>query len=128
MLRQLALLAACQKISVFFLETKRCQSNTSTEAARLKLIFTKFACSIPPYFLQAGCPCCCPSNSIKALKAQSVQSTNQPIIINGHLLCTIFKLHRSTTYVDAAYCHRPSSVVCRSVCHSSEPCKNGCTD
>jgi len=37
--------------------------------------------------------------------------------------------HRSTAYVDAAYCHRPSSVVCRSVClsvsHSSEPCKNG---
>ena len=31
--------------------------------------------------------------------------------------------HRSTTYVDAAYCHRPSSVVCRSVCHTSEPCK-----
>jgi len=36
--------------------------------------------------------------------------------------------HRSTTYVDAAYCYRPSSVVCRllvcrSVCHTSEPCK-----
>jgi len=36
-----------------------------------------------------------------------------------------------TTYVDAAYCYRPSSVVCRSVClsvclsvcHSSEPVK-----
>ena len=26
--------------------------------------------------------------------------------------------HRSTTYVDAAYCYRPSSVVCRSVCLS----------
>jgi len=26
--------------------------------------------------------------------------------------------HRSTTYVDAAYCYRPSSVVCRSVCRS----------
>ena len=41
--------------------------------------------------------------------------------------------HRSTTYVDAAYCYRPSSVVCRllvcrSVCHTSEPCENGCTD
>jgi len=35
--------------------------------------------------------------------------------------------HRSTTYVDAAYCYRLSSVVCLSVClsvcHSSEPCK-----
>jgi len=49
-------------------------------------------------------------------------------------------LHRSTypygitwgkryvEYVDAAYCYRPSSVVCRSVYHSSEPCKNGSTD
>jgi len=35
---------------------------------------------------------------------------------------------RSTAYVDVAYCYRPSSVVCRSVCHTSEPCKNGCTD
>ena len=26
----------------------------------------------------------------------------------------IIRLHRSTTYVDAAYCYRPSSVVCRS--------------
>jgi len=26
-------------------------------------------------------------------------------------------------YVDAAYSYRPSSVVCRSVCHTSEPCK-----
>jgi len=48
----------------------------------------------------------------------------------------IFRPHRSTTYVDAAYSYRPTSVVCRSVClsvchsvcHTSEPCKNGCTD
>jgi len=40
----------------------------------------------------------------------------------------IVRPHRSSTYVDAAYCYRPSSVVCRSVCHISEPCKNGCTD
>jgi len=41
--------------------------------------------------------------------------------------------HRSTTHVHTAYCYRPSSVVCRSVCrfvslsvcHTSEPCKNG---
>ena len=30
----------------------------------------------------------------------------------------IIRPHRSTTYVDAAYCYRPSSVVCRSVCLS----------
>jgi len=30
----------------------------------------------------------------------------------------IIRPHRSTTYVDAAYCYRPSSVVCPSVCRS----------
>ena len=44
----------------------------------------------------------------------------------------IFRPHCSTTYVDAACCYRLSSVVCLSVglsvCHSSEPCKNGCTN
>ena len=30
----------------------------------------------------------------------------------------IIRPHRSTTYVDAAYSYRPSSVVCRSVCHT----------
>jgi len=36
----------------------------------------------------------------------------------------IIRPHRSATYVDAAYCYRPSSMIC----HASEPCKNGCTD
>jgi len=36
--------------------------------------------------------------------------------------------HRNSKYVDAAYCYRPSSVVCLSVCHTSEPYKNGRTD
>jgi len=30
----------------------------------------------------------------------------------------VVRPHRSTTYVDAAYCYRPSSVVFRSVCRS----------
>ena len=30
--------------------------------------------------------------------------------------------------LDTAYCYQPSSVVCRSVCHTSEPCKNDCTN
>ena len=35
-------------------------------------------------------------------------------------LCSIIIIgpHRSTTYVDAACCYRPRSVVCRSVCLS----------
>jgi len=31
----------------------------------------------------------------------------------------VFRPHRSTTYVDAVYCYRPSSVVCLSVCLSA---------
>ena len=31
--------------------------------------------------------------------------------------------HRSTTYVDAVYCYRPSSVVCRSVGHTMSRAK-----
>jgi len=43
-------------------------------------------------------------------------------------LCSIIRPHRSSTNVDAAYCYRMSSVVCLSVCHTSEPCKNSWTD
>jgi len=32
-----------------------------------------------------------------------------------YIVCIIIRSHRSTTYVDVAYCYRPSSVVCRSV-------------
>jgi len=42
------------------------------------------------------------------------------------------RLHYSATYINAAYCYRPSSVVCltvgQSVCHSSEPCKTDLTN
>jgi len=34
-------------------------------------------------------------------------------------VATLYRSHRSTMYVDAAYCYRRSSVVC----HTSEPCK-----
>jgi len=36
---------------------------------------------------------------------------------------SITRLHCSTVYIDAAYCYRPSIMICRSVCHSHEPCK-----
>jgi len=37
----------------------------------------------------------------------------------------IIRLHRTTMYVDAGYCYRPTSMVYQSVvCHSSKPCKN----
>jgi len=40
----------------------------------------------------------------------------------------IIRPNCSTVYVDVAYCYRLSSVTCRSVCHTSEPCKNGWRD
>ena len=46
---------------------------------------------------------------------------------NSASKCCIIRPHRSTTYVDAAYCYRPSRVVCLpvclSVCHTIEPRK-----
>jgi len=49
---------------------------------------------------------------------------------SAHILVFFHFLGRiaRTTYVDAVYCYRLSSVVWRSVCHTSEPCKNGWTD
>jgi len=37
----------------------------------------------------------------------------------------LIRPRRSTMYVDVAYSCRLSSVVCRSVCHTSQPCKSG---
>jgi len=44
------------------------------------------------------------------------------VISVSWLLWLIIKPHRSTTYLDAVYCYQPISVVCRSVCHTSELC------
>ena len=51
-------------------------------------------------------------------------------VVNGNTSTALYcyRPHRSTTCLDAACCYRPSSVVRRSVCYSSEPCKNGQTD
>jgi len=34
------------------------------------------------------------------------------------IMVIIIRPHRSTTYVDAAYCYRPSRMLCRSLCWS----------
>ena len=47
------------------------------------------------------------------------QHTRFRLNINGMVCVSIIRPHRSTTHVDAAYCYRPSSVVCwLSVCLS----------
>jgi len=45
-------------------------------------------------------------------------------IVNMNMMeIFIIRPHRRNTYVDAAYCCRPSSVVCLSVCHIVRPTK-----
>ena len=39
------------------------------------------------------------------------------------MLPVIIRPHHSTTFVDAAYCYRLSSMVCLSVCHLVSPAK-----
>ena len=58
-------------------------------------------------------------NLFHIIYQQDCLSAGQTAIIN-------FRPHRSrpTMYVGAAYCYRRSSVVCLSVCHDREPCKN----
>ena len=48
--------------------------------------------------------------------------------INTDTAITIIRPHHTTTHVDVAYCYRVSWSVGLSVCHTSEPCKNGWTD
>jgi len=44
-------------------------------------------------------------------------------LLTRWLVTIIIRSHHSTKYIDAAYCYQPSSVVCRSVCHTSDPAK-----
>jgi len=53
------------------------------------------------------------------------QESKKYVTVRLQYLLLLLLLDRMTctTYVDAVYCYQPSSVVCRSVCHTSEPCK-----
>jgi len=63
----------------------------------------------------------------------AVRKLKERPVIDLSLL--IIRPHRSTTFVDAAYCYERGIgtvvcvlfglSVCRSVCHDPEPCKNG---
>jgi len=44
---------------------------------------SNYASTPPLSFLQAGCPSCRPTNSIKALKALSTQFSKQTIFVDG---------------------------------------------
>ena len=67
-----------------------------------------------------------PQKSVSVFENVAYTVWSVSVIFSPHL---IIMPHRSTTYnVDAAYCYRPSSVVCRSVCHTSEPWRNSWTD
>ena len=62
------------------------------------------------------------------------QNVSEYMLVLARCLVVVIVVtpHCSTTYVDAAYCYRWSSVVCRSVCwsvcHGRESCKNGWND
>ena len=45
------------------------------------------------------------------------------------LIMSVFRLHRSTKYLNVTYCYRQNAVVCRSVYLAKyrESCKNGST-
>jgi len=45
------------------------------------------------------------------------------VSLEKRISLVILRPHRSTTYIDAPYFYRPSSVVCLSICHSRESCK-----
>jgi len=67
------------------------------------------------------------SNTVVESKWYSLKVLPIPHIVDN----LYFRLHRSTTYLDAAYCYRRSSVVCLSVrlsvCHNRGPYMNGWT-
>jgi len=67
----------------------------------------------------------------------SMRSIGQLLLRSGNLMvfqavaiCHLRFLNHiaCAMYIDAVYCYRPSCVVCRSVCYTSEPHKNGWTD
>jgi len=63
--------------------------------------------------------------------SDDVTSTTANVLyaeIQTEVCYTLYSRTTYVAYVDAAYCYRPSSVVCQSVCHCSESCQNGWTD
>ena len=53
--------------------------------------------------------------ALTCFPARTSASEDFFVLCYTNALIIIIRPHRSTTYVDAAYCYRPSSVVCRSV-------------
>ena len=49
------------------------------------------------------------------------RNVSEYMLVLTAYLVIIVRPHHSTTYVDAACCYRPSSVICRSVCHDHHP-------
>jgi len=72
----------------------------------------------------------CQPNFVVFNRGRHLYSAGRPSIwASAHILIIIIiRPHHHTTQADAAYCYRTRRVVCRSVCHSSEPSKNGWTD
>jgi len=54
----------------------------------------------------------------KVLEAENYPKQVCILLMIGNTITFIIRPHRSTTYIDAAYCYRLSSVVCQLVCQS----------
>jgi len=66
-----------------------------------------------PYYKTCGCKCGFRRWYFIILLNYWITSVSIQIRITA-----IIRPHRSTAFVDAAYCYRPSSMVCQSVCLS----------
>jgi len=85
-----------------------------------------------PYRKRSPTTSICSQRTFKRSSKTSLQTSKNISYFVVLDYCNVFRPHRSTMSIDAAYCYLPSSVVCLSVClsvcHTSEPCKDGCTD
>jgi len=56
------------------------------------------ASTTPLSFLQAGCPSCCPTNSVKALKEKQQQKTTKKNQVHMHHVYRLLLLQRKKNY------------------------------
>ena len=118
------------RLSSSFLKQKACQSavKTAADIALHIILITKNSTAIhsPNYCTQDISTIfrrCCINSTLHCVEliTWAIKGWNPiTIILLDHIARTM--------YVDVVYCYRPSSVVCRLVCHNSEPCKNGWTN
>ena len=100
---------------------QHCQEWTSNRCSKVKLkLGTQYPC-LRAVFTGRACPRPVDTGSLYRALVNRRQS-NSSLLRNTSPVAAAFccdgniiRLHRSTTYIDAAYCYRPSSAICWSV-------------